>query len=414
MLSPEARLLLATATGEGEDAGLRHLLEEGPDRGRLLRLAIRERSLPPLWRRLAPLVEDRWPEEDRATFERIAAGRELFLVLLRRRLVEALGVLEEAGIDVLLLKGAALAHHRYPHFTERPMGDLDLLVAPGEAERAWSLLRRGRWSWDAGAYPEENYGAMHHLPPLTEEGGRGARIEIHRGVLPPGHGYRFGADDLWRGAREVRIEGRRARVPRPVPHALHLCLHFAWAHRLGHGAWRTFRDADVLSRSEGFAWSELGAAARASEAERCCYWTLLLARELGGAPVPGATLERLRPGLPAPVRERLARHYALGLLPTEAGCPSVGLRRTLWRLGVHPSRDERARWPARGEAAAGEAPAPAEATGPGDADDASSGGWRERLKRHLAAREAWLRYLRRVLAGRPQKPGRDASASSVR
>lgn len=395
VLSPEARLLLATAVQE-DDAGIRGLLEE-VDPDRLLRLAVWERSLPPLWWWLEPLVEGRWSGDVRGVFGRAARQRELFAVLLHWRLVEALGVLEEAGIDVLLLKGAALAHRGYALFTERPMGDLDLLVEPGTAERAWAALREHGWSWDAERYPAEPYETIHHLPPLTDARETGARLEVHFGVLPPGHAFRFGADDLRRGAAEVWIEGHRARVPRPVPHLLHLCLHFAWSHQLVRDAWRTFRDVDVLARIEDFDWRDVLAAARASGAERCCYWTLRLARELGGVAVPEDMLEELRPALPGPIRERLARHYALGLFPTEAGCPSVALRRLLWRLGVHPGGDDREPWPESTELAGG-------------ADDGSAGegetrpgGWVERLRRHLRDRGVWGRYLREVVAPRPVK-----------
>ena len=397
VLSPEARLLLATAVGQ-DGAGIRGLVEE-VDPDRLLRLAVWERSLPPLWWKLEPFVEDRWPGNARETFDRAARQRELFGVLLHWRLVEALEVLGEAGIDVLLLKGAALAHRGYAHFTERPMGDLDLLVEPDAAERAWALLREHGWSWDAERYPAEPYETIHHLPPLTDGQETGARLEVHFGVLPPGHAFRFGADDLRRGAAEVRIGGHTARVPQPVPHLLHLCLHFAWSHQLVRDAWRTFRDVDVLTRFEGFEWSGLLGAARASGAERCCYWTLRLARELGGVAIPGDVPEELRPNLPAPIRERLARHYALGLFPTESGCPSVALRRLLWRVGVHPRGDDREPWPESTELAEG-----ADDGSPGERES-RPGSWAAKVRRHLRDRTAWAGYLRGVLAtGRAESP----------
>ncbi|NIN92634.1 MAG: hypothetical protein GTN76_16445, partial [Candidatus Aenigmarchaeota archaeon] len=34
----------------------------------------------------------------------------------------------ESEIEVILLKGAQLGHIDYPHFSLRPMGDIDLLV----------------------------------------------------------------------------------------------------------------------------------------------------------------------------------------------------------------------------------------------------------------------------------------------
>jgi hypothetical protein len=53
---------------------------------------------------------------------------------------EVLVAYEAVGIEVLALKGAALAHLVYPEPGLRPMRDLDLLVKPAEARRAQELL----------------------------------------------------------------------------------------------------------------------------------------------------------------------------------------------------------------------------------------------------------------------------------
>lgn len=394
VLSPEARLLLATARRSIDEEAVHALLDLEVAWPRLLRLAIRQRSLPPLWRQLEPHLDGRLPEGGYRAFDRAAAEGELYLTLLHGRLVEALDVLERAGVDVLLLKGAALAHHGYGHFRERPMGDLDLLVPPGSARSAWDLLRRKGWAWNSELYPAHRSRGLHHLPPLVDDRGTGATLEVHSAVLPPGHGFRLESRDMWAGGRELRIEGRRARTPSPIPHLLHLCVHFAWSHQLSRGAWRTFRDVEVIAGMEGFRWEGFLEAARRTGTDRCGYWTLWLARAAAGIPVPRQVLERLRPGeIPASIRDRLARHYVLNLFDPEGGCPSVGLRRLVWRIGVHPLRDDRVPWlddlpPA---AAPGAAPLPAA--------ERPVRGWRAKVARHFGDRAAWLRYLRRVLRG---------------
>ena len=57
-----------------------------------------------------------------------------------RVLGEILAAYNAAGIQALVLKGAALSHLVYPEPGLRPMGDLDLLVRKAEARRAQSLL----------------------------------------------------------------------------------------------------------------------------------------------------------------------------------------------------------------------------------------------------------------------------------
>ncbi|HKK26909.1 MAG TPA: nucleotidyltransferase family protein [Gemmatimonadota bacterium] len=390
LLTPEARLLLATAGSGARDEELACLLEAPLDWRRLLDLALRERSLPPLWRRLAPLAGGRFPAEAVEAFDRAAANRRLFLALLHHRLVEALGVLEDGGIPVLLIKGAALAHSGYGDFVDRPMADLDLLVNPEHARRAWTLMRGIGWTWKPERYPAPWYRGMHHLPPLEDSRETGAVLEVHSAALVSGHGYRFGAEDLWRGAREIHVEGRTTFVPRPVPHLVHVCIHFAWVHQLGRGAWRTFRDLEVLAGMDGFRWEPFLEAARDSGAGRCGFWTLLLGRELASAAVPARVLEDLHPaGLPSPLLDALSRHYAVGLLGSEASCPSMRLRRLLWRIGVHPARDRRTPWPGAGRD---------EDAGPAGGEPSAAHEERAgKLARHVRDRGEWAAYLRSVL-----------------
>src|SRR5262245_21488251 len=51
-------------------------------------------------------------------------------------LAEILALYRDAGIDALLLKGAALAHMVYPQPALRPMRDIDILVRASDAARA--------------------------------------------------------------------------------------------------------------------------------------------------------------------------------------------------------------------------------------------------------------------------------------
>ena len=68
---------------------------------------------------------------------RNAAVRE---VLQQSELMELLGAIGEARIDVLLLKGAALAHTLYPSPHLRPRGDTDLLVDSGDLDALHDVL----------------------------------------------------------------------------------------------------------------------------------------------------------------------------------------------------------------------------------------------------------------------------------
>lgn len=70
---------------------------------------------------------------------RYNAQRQLYLA---HQLGQALAALNAAGVPVLLLKGAALAHTLYAHPAGRPFRDLDLLIRPGQTTAAFATLRQ--------------------------------------------------------------------------------------------------------------------------------------------------------------------------------------------------------------------------------------------------------------------------------
>ena len=71
--------------------------------------------------------------------------------LRRRKLMPVLDMLESAGIDLVLIKGAALIA-RFPKAVgNRPMGDFDLLIRRSSARAGMALLNASGWSGPVGA-----------------------------------------------------------------------------------------------------------------------------------------------------------------------------------------------------------------------------------------------------------------------
>lgn len=114
------------------------------------------------------------------------ADRALRALVLRHRLMarvrgralrEVLAAFGAAGVPVVVLKGAALAHLLYPAPYLRPMHDLDLLVAPADALRAQRLLADRGFG---APLPEDGIRAGHHLPPAGRvEAGVPIYVEVH-------------------------------------------------------------------------------------------------------------------------------------------------------------------------------------------------------------------------------------------
>lgn len=120
-------------------------------------------------------------------------------------LTAMLKALDAHGIDVLVLKGAALAHLIYDPPGLRPMSDVDLLVAPDRLQDAAGVLLELGYSETGRPPPAADH---HHLPPLSKTaGGLSICVEIHHDALAPDNIGSIRLDRLTEPARGFRIDG---------------------------------------------------------------------------------------------------------------------------------------------------------------------------------------------------------------
>jgi putative nucleotidyltransferase-like protein len=334
-LSPAARLLLLTAAVPPNDAALRGVLSAGVDWSELRDLAEYHNAAAIVLRQVGR-DETAPTDPGYQDLRRLATLSAMRLLQLEHLLHETLDRLSAQGIEVMLLKGAALAYTAYSSFADRPMNDLDLLVRPEQADPVWTLLQTQGWTWPSARWAAGQYTTLHHLPPLLKEPG-GFRLEIHREILPEGHPFRFTADALWERAQRVPSNGRVVTVPHPLHQLWHLCVHFAWSHMMHWGAWRTLRDGAAIIRRP-VPWGEFVDLAGESRAATCAYWTLRLTRRLTGAAVPDQVLEALHPPRPESRLAKLERHYVSSFFPSAPGCPSIWLAQRLWEAGILPQQ----------------------------------------------------------------------------
>jgi len=218
---------------------------------------------------------------------------------------EALDGLADAGIPVLVLKGAALAHLVYPEPGLRPMGDLDLLVPAGALAPALEALR-GLGYRDLPADPDALWQAEHrHPPPLRRmAGGTPVVIELHTDLFAQSGERTPDAGDVWTDPRPVSLPGGAdARTLGHEAMLLHLSWHLA---SMRHLASQVVRPrliwiADIVSYAEQFA--------------EAIDWPALVARR----PFVRSTLALLHHLVPLPGRLR----DELGV--REAGRPPRGV-----------------------------------------------------------------------------------------
>lgn len=186
---------------------------------------------PPRWvkRRLhADLTRQR-----RANQVRFAALREILDACAR------------AGIQVALLKGAALAPLIYEDIGLRPMNDLDLLVRDDQASEAQCLL--AEIGFDAPP-PMTGSSRRHHLPVAVRWiHGVPVQIEVHRNAFLP---TRHASLQLDRHVPLLpfTIEGRSAQTLAPTELVWHLCVHLT----IPGAEFRLISVADIVGTVERF------------------------------------------------------------------------------------------------------------------------------------------------------------------
>ncbi|HEX7121745.1 MAG TPA: nucleotidyltransferase family protein, partial [Gemmatimonadaceae bacterium] len=341
-------------------------------------LADRERATPVVWRLLAKECPELVPSDVAESFRRQAMVSEFTGLLLEDRARELLNALEAARIDVILLKGAALAHTVYRGFVDRPMIDLDLLVASEHARQAWRIAQSLGWQWHDTVFPAARYEHHHHLPPLVDARSGRFAVEIHIAGNVPGHPFSLAFPTAFPETQPV--PGRkRVYALAPEHQVVHLAIHCAWAHLLTSSAWRTFRDLHALTAGREVDWDRVVELARRYHGASSAYWTLWLAAELTDLVVPAATVEALSRGIPRFMRRAIARHLVGQMFPSPEPCPSESLKRAIWTYAIQP------RTQGVGSAR------------PWDADDmALPAADADSSRRRLWNPRAWWRYLRVV------------------
>lgn len=219
---------------------------------------------------------------------------------LRAVLRDTVQLLNQAGIEPILLKGAiALLPGQYPHAFARMLGDLDLGVAGTEAHRAAEVLQA------AGFYPPPNLDPAHyatghhHLVPLFHPSGDGY-VEIHRelfGARVPRTALSVAM--LQADARPMAWGGVRLWIPALEHRLLHNALHHQLQDQAFFSDRRSLRPLLEFARLRllpdvaALDWPRLFQRLDAAGAGAALRGYLLAAQRLFGQPLPdGVSLTR--------------------------------------------------------------------------------------------------------------------------
>jgi hypothetical protein len=144
-------------------------------------------------------------------------------VVLERALLDAASRLEDAGIDYRVLKGPAVAHLDYPDPSARAFGDVDLLVAAADYDRALAVFEV------AGA--RRRYTEVR--PGFDRRWGKGAclvaadgiELDVHRTFVAGPFGLTIDLDELFAHGGAVVIGSRTLPTLDRTGRFLHACFH---------------------------------------------------------------------------------------------------------------------------------------------------------------------------------------------
>jgi len=245
---------------------------------------------------------------------RAATARALHLDLLAARLLVAL---EEAGVDAVLLKGAAVASWLYDDGEARPYGDVDVLVPVAQLARAREVVRTV-------------------APP--------GLVDLHETIGGVGTHPAEAFPILRARTGQQVLAGHTVRTLDEVARTLHVVLHAAWH---GPGDVKPLRDLEkALTKVDDATWREAAALAQRLRA------TPSFVTGLGLLPAGRALRDRLGLRPETTTRARLgfgtASATAQRLADVELACGWRAKRRAVRRTVAPPSAELAERYPGAG------------------------------------------------------------------
>jgi len=231
---PRLRALLLDLLGPREVASARLDALAPGDWSRLEALALSYHCDPMLHHRHAGNAHI--PAELRTRWRTRYRANAMQAMVLKAELREVAGLLEQAGLAPIALKGAWLAWHAYPEPALRPMSDIDLLLTPETVISGYALLQAH--GYVVTSPPEMALADLlrfdKHMPELRAP--RGSIIELHHRLWEPDGRLDHASPKHDAGAvraRAQRIDG--ILYPAPEDMLAHLLIHAAYGHRLNCG-----------------------------------------------------------------------------------------------------------------------------------------------------------------------------------
>jgi hypothetical protein len=211
-------------------------------------------------------------------------------MILTSELAKVLYAFGQRGIETVCLKGMALAEVLYGDPCLRTVGDIDILVRPGDISKAASLLA------DLGykqIVPKQARDHPFHDEPYCKEVGFPLFLELHW-ALDDDKLAAFPQQDIWCRAQPLKFQGASTLMLSPEDNLLFMANHLP---KHDFHVLKFLGDVVELLKKyeESLDWDYITVSARSWQIGPAVYYVLRRAKELTGAPVPDYSLGALRP-----------------------------------------------------------------------------------------------------------------------
>jgi len=283
-------------------------------------------------------IESKDTESNRLFVAQLLREQTAHTLMLRAAASEVLALFSRHGIEVVMLRGQAVAEALYEPATLRPQTDIDLLICQNDAECVSDFLLA------AGFRKVEGHTLLFvrgqvmldmHVEPLGIE-----RMQAWALLTP------LRAEDFFVAAVPGNISGQAALLVKPEVTFPYLCFH-AMKHSFERLIW--LWDIALLARQIGRdgVWDDVLAGIERFELARPCFYALSYADMHLAADVPQAVLDALNPNMgrwEQQLFERFMRHEKIPFLAERVFArmqPDFRHRMAFWKETIWPHAEVR-------------------------------------------------------------------------
>jgi len=203
----------------------------------------------------------------------------------------------ETGLEVVLLKGAQLAHSDYPEPCLRPIEDIDLLVRRSNRAKVMRLmLEMGFNPYETNQTCDKFF--IRRIPKHPKKAlPKPIFVEVHSNLQTPirlNRSFDIDIDELWKGARERVMFGFPFLELCPTHNLIYLCAHLGH-HHFSRLIWAYDIALLVHRHRTAIEWKTLEYICGSVRIKNSLYYGLSLCQEFFGVPIPDSVLRGLSP-----------------------------------------------------------------------------------------------------------------------